>query len=135
MSPGYHPKHGAIHAFTTVATAASLHAGPCAHMRAQMSASEPNLVAVHEPCAPHAQVPPIYPRYRCVRMKGLYLSGLPDWRGADPSVSIEYRTSITWAVTARDGSGLRWARTRLGPWRTKLVGGSPPPGVRGTEAH
>jgi hypothetical protein len=48
--PGYHPKHGAIHAFTTVATAASLHAAPCAHMRAQMSASEPNLVAVHESC-------------------------------------------------------------------------------------
>ena len=50
MFSGYHPKHGAIHAFATVATAASLHAGPCAHMRAQMSASEPNLVAVHEPC-------------------------------------------------------------------------------------
>lgn len=48
--PGYHPKHGAIHAFTTVATAASLHAAPCAHRRAQMSASEPNLVAVHESC-------------------------------------------------------------------------------------
>ena len=46
----YHPKHGAIHAFTTVATAASLHAAPCAHRRAQMSASEPNLVAVHESC-------------------------------------------------------------------------------------
>ena len=50
MFPGYHPKHRAIHAFTTVATAASLHAAPCAHMRAQMSASEPNLVAVHESC-------------------------------------------------------------------------------------
>ena len=50
MFSGYHPKHAAIHAFATVATAASLHAGPCAHMRAQMSASEPNLVAVHEPC-------------------------------------------------------------------------------------
>ena len=50
MFPAYHPKHGAIHAFTTVATAASLHAGPCAHRRAQMRASEPNLVAVHESC-------------------------------------------------------------------------------------
>ena len=38
--PGYHPKHGAIHAFTTVATAASLHAAPYAHRRAQMSASD-----------------------------------------------------------------------------------------------
>ena len=50
MFPGYHPEHPALHAFCTVATAASLHAAPCAHMRAQMSASEPNLVAVHESC-------------------------------------------------------------------------------------
>ena len=50
MFPGYHPEQCAIHAFATVATAASLHAAPCAHMRAQMSASEPNLVAVHESC-------------------------------------------------------------------------------------
>ena len=35
--------------FHTAATAASLRAAPCAHMRAQLSASEPRLVPVHEP--------------------------------------------------------------------------------------
>ena len=49
MSASPHPKHRQLRAFTTVATAASLRAAPCAHMRAQMGAYEPRLVPVHEP--------------------------------------------------------------------------------------
>ena len=42
----YPPPNVALSSLTTVATAASLHAAPCAHMRAHAnSASEPNLVA------------------------------------------------------------------------------------------
>ena len=48
--PGLPSQTWPIHAVSTVATAASLHAGPCAHMRAQMSASEPRLVPVHALC-------------------------------------------------------------------------------------
>ena len=45
-------------------------------------------------------------------MKGLYLSGLPDWRGADPSVSIEYRT---WYVDHMDSDGPGWIRLARAP--------------------
>ena len=58
----------------------------------------------------------------------LYLSGLPDWRrGADLSVSIEYRTSITWTVTrpgmdqACAGPGLGSDRGARSSWGTALL--------------